>query len=169
MYNNNYSPQGLLITNGKATGLLDSATTKKDGNFYLYPNGVFVADGADGYQVLETKEYMQAWLHKKKIPAFATQSGPMLVHNGQVHAGFTPGSTNLNIRSGAGVASKEKVVFIISEQAVNFYDMALLYRYVFNCPNALYLDGAISKMYVEGDKDIPGGDFGPMIAVLKNK
>ncbi len=169
MFNNNYSPQGLLVSSGKITAGLDSATAKNEGNFYLYPNGVFVVEGNEGFQVLETKEYIRTYLNGKKIPAFATQSGPMLVHNGQVHGSFTPGSANINIRSGAGIATKDKVIFIISRQPVNFYEMALLYRYVFNCSDALYLDGAISKMYVTGDKEMPAGEFGPMIAVLKKK
>jgi uncharacterized protein YigE (DUF2233 family) len=48
--------------------------------------------------------------------------------------------------------------------------MAALYR-MFNCSNALYLDGAISKMYtdIKGFKTgvLDDGNLGPVITVSK--
>lgn len=167
MFTGSHAPQGLLICNSKMLAPIDSIFEKKEGNFYLYPNGVLVMDSIKGYQVLETREYIKEYIVNKKIPAYATQSGPMLVYDGRVHERFTPGSANQNIRNGAGIIAKDRVIFAISEQPVNFYEMALLYRYVFSCSDALYLDGAISKMYLEGDKKMPDGEFGPMIAILK--
>ncbi|MEO1653305.1 MAG: phosphodiester glycosidase family protein, partial [Bacteroidota bacterium] len=81
---------------------------------------------------------------------------------------FTPGSHNKYIRSGVGVISPNQIVFIISRQPVNFYDFARIFRDYFKCKNALYLDGAISKMFLPeiGRFDL-GGEFGPMIGIIK--
>lgn len=169
MFTTGYDPQGLLISGGKIAAPIDSSVEKKDGNFYMYPNGVFSSDPQFGFQIQETSEFLKQYTDEKKMPMFATQSGPMLVHRGRIHPSFTPGSTNVYVRSGAGLMAKDRVVFIISDQVVNFYDIAMLYRYIFNCQEALYLDGAISKMYFTTDKTMPEGQFGPMIAVVKKK
>jgi uncharacterized protein YigE (DUF2233 family) len=59
------------------------------------------------------------------------------------------------------------VVFVISKSnQTNFYDFAAIFKDRFKCRNALYLDGAISKMYLkENRKEDVGGDFGVMISV----
>ena len=79
-------------------------------------------------------------------------------------------SVNKKLRSGVGLISSKKVVFIISEGEVNFYDFAVLFKSVFNCQNALFLDGAISMMYLR-DK-LPneiGGHFCTLISATRKK
>ena len=86
----------------------------------------------------------------------------MLVIDGQIHPKFKAGFENLNIRSGVGVLGPNKVVFVISNSMVNFYDFAGLFRDHFKCANALYLDGAISEMYLpELGRLQDGGHFRP--------
>jgi uncharacterized protein YigE (DUF2233 family) len=167
MYNADFQPQGLLISGGKLIAPADSVNTKQSGNFYMYPNGIFLIDSAGNFRILETQEYIK--LYKKNKPFYATQSGPMLVNNKSLHHQFTPASPNLNIRNGVGEMSNDKVIFLISDEPVNFFDFALIFRYYFNCSNALYLDGAISKMYLSGDKQLPDEKFGPIITVLKKQ
>ena len=107
--------------------------------------------------------------HQKEVK-YATQSGPMLVLNNQIHSAFNEGSTNVHIRSGVGVTKTGEVVFAISKKRVNFYDFALLFKEKYNCPNALYLDGFVSKMYLPAINRLDdGGNFGAMIAVSTNK
>ncbi|WP_343673850.1 phosphodiester glycosidase family protein [Chitinophaga sp.] len=152
-------PVGLYIENGKIIRPLDTAQNKP-GNFYLLPNGVFYTD-QQGAHVTTTTEF------KNNAISYATQSGPMLVIDGKIHPLFKPGSENVNLRSGVGIMPDGKVVFIISKSnQTNFYDFATIFKEKFGCKNALYLDGAISKMYLKGNrKDDVGGDFGVMIAV----
>jgi uncharacterized protein YigE (DUF2233 family) len=97
----------------------------------------------------------------------------MLVKNNLINSQFLFNSTNLNIRNGVGISKKWKrplVVMVISDTKVNFYDFALLFKSILGCDNALYLDGAISKMYVKGEKtrDL-SGELGPKLLVTEKK
>lgn len=159
MFQQGNIPVGLYIENGKELRPLDTARNKP-GNFYLQPNGVFYTD-AKGAHISNTQQF------KNEDVIYATQSGPMLVIDGKVHPAFKPGSENENLRSGVGIMPDGKVVFIISKSnQTNFYDFASIFREKFGCKNALYLDGAISKMYLkENRKDDTAGDFGVMISV----
>ena len=164
MYLTDNSPQGLYVENRKELRPLD-ISKKKSGNFYMQPNGVFIVEG-NKVRVTTSAAYSL----KKGNPDYATQSGPLLVIEGTINEHFTEGSTNLNIRSGVGVNKEGKAVFVISEGLVNFYDFAMVFRDSLQCSNALYLDGAISKMYLpELNLMDQGGDFGAMIAVTASQ
>lgn len=174
MYTPSFGPQGLLIENFKEFGKLDTAKPDNNLNFYLQPNGVFYIDSSGLFQVTRTDEYKAKFNTMTKRPRFATQSGPMLVIQGLVNKKFRVGSKNVHIRNGVGMVSPEKVIFIISDSLVNLYDFALVFKGVFHCNNALYLDGAISSMYLN-DKTLRiknparnGGPFGPLISVSKS-
>jgi uncharacterized protein YigE (DUF2233 family) len=164
MYQPDYQAQGLFVSKGKQLQELD--LKDGEGNFYLKPNGVFVITRDKKASVQLSQDYsaspQNVWL--------ATQSGPMLVINGNIHPAFREGSSNLNIRNGVGVLSSGQVVFAISRQEVNFFDFASLFRDRLGCDNALYLDGVISKIYAPtlGRNDL-GGQLGPMIAVFSPK
>ena len=82
MYHEDRSPVGHYVENSKE---LNAANTRNGpGNFHLKPNGVFYVKG-DRAGVLETETYL-----KRKIkPSYATQSGPMLVIDGRIHAQFS--------------------------------------------------------------------------------
>ncbi len=171
MYEPNGSAKGLMIEDGKQLQEIDPKKSG-DGNFYLTPNGVFFIDSSGLFSIQETQQFIKSG-HKKL--RFATQSGPMLVVNGNFHRAFTKGSSNLNIRNGVGVIERSKnkeAVFVISEQPCNFYDFATVFKVYLNCKNALYLDGAISEMYLQtksrkvGDG---GGALGPVISISKRK
>jgi uncharacterized protein YigE (DUF2233 family) len=164
MYQPDYQAQGLFVSKGKQLQELD--LKDGEGNFYLKPNGVFVITRDKEASVQLSQDYsaspQNVWL--------ATQSGPMLVINGNIHPAFREGSSNLNIRNGVGILSSGQVVFAISRQEVNFFDFASLFRDRLGCDNALYLDGVISKIYAPtlGRNDL-GGQLGPMIAVFSPK
>ncbi|QHS58592.1 phosphodiester glycosidase family protein [Chitinophaga agri] len=69
--------------------------------------------------------------------------------------------------SGVGILSNGNVVFIISKEAnTTFFDFASIFKDLFGCSDALYLDGAISKMYLPQHRpEDTGGDFGVIISV----
>jgi uncharacterized protein YigE (DUF2233 family) len=97
----------------------------------------------------------------------------MLVKNNVINSQFIFNSSNFNIRNGVGISTKWKrklVVLVISDTKVNFYDFAFLFKSILGCENALYLDGAISKMYVKGEKlrDL-SGELGPTLLVTEKK
>lgn len=160
MFKKGQLPQGLFIENGITRAPLD--TLSGAGNFYLKPNGVFyltkdgkagiclTADFADGGQI-----------------NFATQSGPLLLVNGEIHPAFKNGSANLNIRNGVGILPDNKVVFVMSKEEINFYDLAVFFKGL-GCKNALYLDGFVSRTYLpEKNWKQLDGNFGVIIGVTK--
>jgi uncharacterized protein YigE (DUF2233 family) len=171
MYTPSYSAQGLLVENFNRITPLDTAKpdNKQGLNFYLLPNGVFAIDSSGAFIVMQTEEYKK-FLSRAKAIKYATQSGPMLVTNGSINPNFRSGSYNTNIRSGVGLMSADRIVFIISDSMVNFFDFAVLFKDVFKCSNALYLDGAISRMYFhdkanEKTQEAGSGLFGPVISI----
>lgn len=157
MYMEDNSPLGLYIENGKTLRKLN--TFDASGNFYLKPNGVFYITENKKGVVCKTEDF-------KNDPniKFATQSGPMLLIDGEFHTAFRQGSSNLNIRNGVGILPDGKVIFAMSKVPVNFYDFALFFKNK-GCKNALYLDGSVSRTYLpEKDWIQTDGDFGVMIA-----
>jgi uncharacterized protein YigE (DUF2233 family) len=160
MYHEDLSPVGLHVEEGAEKTPLN--TNPGWGNFHMLPNGVFfVGDGKAGVMAAET--YRSAGIR----PRFATQSGPMLVIDGALHPRFLPDSDSLKTRNGVGVTSSGAVVFAVSKRPVRFHDFATLFRDRLNCPNALFLDGTISSLYVpEIDRHDRLFPLGPIIAVV---
>lgn len=158
-----FAPLGLHIEDGERLTELDLQTARS-GNFYLLPNGVFVMPEDGPAEIVESAEFHLA----PETLRFATQSGPMLVIDGALHPRFQEGSQNKYIRSGVGVCDGDRLVFALSRAPVSFYDIASLFRDQFSCPNALYLDGAISRMHAPelGQVDL-GGRFVGMLVVTK--
>ena len=161
MYHEDRSPVGLYVEDGKE---LKAANTRNGpGNFHLKPNGIFYVKGRHA-GVLETGTFL-----KRNIkPDFATQSGPMLVINGQIHPQFSEQSTLRKIRNGVGVKGQGTVVFAISEDPVTFSTFARLFRDELGCANALFLDGSVSSLYAPSlermDSLMP---IGPIVGALR--
>ena len=158
MYKKDNSAQGLFIENRKLVTALD--TTSGAGNFYLKPNGVFYirVDNLPG--ICTTSKF----INNGKLK-YATQSGPMLIIDGQIQSAFKAGSTNLNIRNGVGILPDNRVVFAMSKKEVNFYDFAEYFKNL-GCKNALYLDGLVSRTYLpEKNWKQTDGNFGVIIGV----
>lgn len=160
MYLKDNSPQGLFIQEQQTLKPLD--TTSRNGNFYLKPNGVFYTTKDNKVFICSTENYLQ-----KNDIQYATQSGPMLVINGEIHPAFKQVSSNVNIRNGVGILSDNKVLFVMSKEEVNLYDFAKYFKDA-GCKNALYLDGFVSRTYLpEKDWTQTDGNFGVIIGVTK--
>jgi len=162
MYHADMLPVGLYAEDGKELSPLN--TDDDFGNFFLKPNGVFFlrADGSAG--VMETMAYAEARI----IPAYATQSGPMLVIDGAIHPRFLPDGTTRYIRNGVGVRDDGKVALVITRDPVNLGSFARLFRDVANCPNALFFDGGVSSLFWGEDMEIDSGEpAGPIVAVFE--
>lgn len=144
MYHRDLAPVGLFIENGVERAPL--VTQEGPGNFGLLPNGVFcIGAGELPFAVIESRRRFA-----KSPPAcrFATQSGPMLVIGGALHPRFLPDSTSRYTRNGVGVRDDgQTALFAISSRAVTFHTFARFFRDALGTPDALYLDGSISKAY----------------------
>jgi len=159
MYQKDNSPQGLYIENHKLLADLD--TLAGNGNFFLKPNGVFFITDKNIAGICVSEKF------KNKDVKYATQSGPMLLADGKIHAAFKEGSANLNIRNGVGILENGKVVFAMSKGEINFYDFANYFKSM-GCKNALYLDGLVSRTYLPSQKWVQtDGNFGVIIGVAK--
>ena len=100
---------------------------------------------------------------------FATQSGPMLVIDGEIHKSFNKSSLNVNIRNGVGILPNNKILFAMSKKEINFYEFAEFFKSK-GCVNALYLDGFVSRTYCPSKNWIQtDGDFGVIIGVVSKK
>lgn len=139
-------------------------TNDGPGNFHLKPNGVFwlLPDRAG---ISES----QAFLDQQIDPVYATQSGPMLVIDGALHPGLNPDGTSHRRRNGVGVSADGLTVhFAISDSAVTFYEFATLFRDQVDAPNALFLDGQVSRIYApEINRNELGADLGPIVGVVE--
>lgn len=162
MYHADMTPVGLYVEQGTEMAPLN--LDEGFGNFFLKPNGVLFVreDGSAG--VLETTAYRDAELN----PAFATQSGPMLVIDGAIHPRFLPDGTSKYIRNGAGVRADGTVVLAITRDKVSLGSFGRLFRDVAKCENALFFDGAVSSLAWGTHMEIDAGEpAGPVIAVFE--
>lgn len=162
MFDASGTPIGLYIEDGVARHPLNSGDG--DGNFYLKPNGVFFV-AADGRAGIETSE---AFASRASPPLWATQSGPMLVIDGAFNPHISPNGTSTYVRNAVGVHKDGTAVFIISEEPVSFGRLARFLRDGLNCTDALYLDGAVSSLWVPSqNRRDDRAKLGPMIVVTE--
>ncbi len=86
---------------------------------------------------------------------------------GQLHPRFIANSDSVYIRNGVGVTPDGRAVFAISERAVNFYTFARFFRDGLGAPDALYLDGSISRLHAPeiGRNDF-GFAMGPIVGLI---
>lgn len=170
MYLPDFSPSGLYVENGQELRPANTASVEgppaKVPNFYKKPNGVFFID-ANGAGVLPT----EVFLEQRPAARLATQSGPMLVIDNELHPAFIVGSTDRTRRSGVGVCENGLVLVAISESGINFHDFARLFRDQLGCPHALFLDGGrgvglYSPEMGRNDWSWHGG-FGPILGIVE--
>ena len=163
MYHEDRRAVGLYIEDGAEAAPL--VTRDGPGNFGLLPNGVLcLTDGTA--RVIESLTF--AATHP--VCRDATQSGPMLVIGGKLHPRFLQTSESLNIRNGVGTsADGQTAVFAISDDPVNFDTFGRFFRDVLKTPDALFLDGSISRLYAPqlGRADFGFAPLGPMVAVVE--
>lgn len=158
MYKTDNSPLGLYIENNKTLAPINKRNAT--GNFYLQPNGIFYITINNLAGICTTGNFVDDSNIK-----YATQSGPMLVINGNIQPAFKQGAANINIRNGVGILPGNKILFAMSKEKINLYDFASYFKNA-GCSNALYLDGFVSRTYLPAQNWMQtDGDFGVMIGV----
>lgn len=154
-------PSGLCVIDGQVLHPLNLSPGA--GNFFLKPNGVFYID-ARGAHVVTSEEY--ATLRPRA--RLAIQSGPLLLRDGKIHPAFRADSKNHLHRNGVGVRPDGTVVFAITEfgqpRYANLHEFAEFFRSQ-GCPDALFLDGDISRMFVNPGDIPPSNYFGAILAI----
>lgn len=142
MYDGKFAPIGLTMIDGQVIKTLN--TKEGAGNFHLMPNGVFWWH--DGGVFVDTTPNFIKKQQQGVVPKYATQSGPMLVIDGDIHDKFDPNSPSKKMRNGVGVDCQDgRTHFVITDTPVNFYEFADVFKSVLTCQNALFLDGGIAS------------------------
>jgi len=161
MYHEDRAPVGHYVQDGREVAPL--ITSAGPGNFGLLPNGVFCIGEARA-EVYETGRY------ERETPAcrHASQSGPMLVIDSQLHPRFLPDSDSRYIRNGVGTSADGGTAwFAISAAPVTFHEFGRLFRDVLKVPQALYFDGNVSRLYAPDIGRHDGGlPMGPIVGVV---
>jgi uncharacterized protein YigE (DUF2233 family) len=162
MYHEDRSPVGYFALNGQDMSPL--LTGPSAGNFGMLPNGVFCIRFGQA-RVFETLLFNRM----SSRCDFATQSGPMLVIDGELHPRFLPDGTSRYIRNGVGTTETgDRAVFAISNQPVTFYEFARFFRDGLGLPEALYFDGNVSRLHAPSLGRSDGGRaMGPIVAVIE--
>jgi uncharacterized protein YigE (DUF2233 family) len=160
MYQPDNSPVGLYVEEGRE--LVRANTNSGPGNFHMRPNGVFYRSG-EVAGILETHSFIK----QKPQVDFATQSGPMLVIDGEVNARFVRYGGSKKYRVAVGVRDLNLVVFAISESEVSFGEFAHVFRDKLRCKNALFLDGGSATSFYSPvlGRDSTFLPLGPIIGV----
>lgn len=169
MFLEDYSPQGLYIENDSLLKTIDRSK-KGYGNFYMKPNGLFCILEKENKQsavICKTEDFDKIKNDKSKKIKYATQSGPMLLIDGTMHPKFRKGSENVHIRNAVGILPDGRLLFAMSKETINFYDLAQYFKSQ-GCKNALYLDGYVSRTYLPSKNSFPKDrKFGVMIGETK--
>ena len=161
MYHPNRNPVGLYVEDGME--LSPIVTNEGPGNFGLLPNGVLCLDEGAA-DIDESRSFARSGVSC----SFATQSGPMLVIDGKLHPRLLADSPSRFIRNGIGVTEDGRIVAAISDEPVNFHRFARLFRDVFKTPDALFLDGKVSRLYAPMiERHDFGLPMGPILGVVR--
>lgn len=161
MFNDAGLPIGLFISEGSQEHAL--SRTDGPGNFHMKPNGVFWQGENGAVHVDATDTYAA----EPRAARFATQSGPMLVIDGELHPQFQQDGPSRYLRNGVGVRDEHTAYFVISSGVVSFGRFARFFRDELHCDNALFLDGSVSSLWApQMDRRDESTDLGPMVVVL---
>lgn len=163
---------GMFDEDGRAIGLLVEdgeqlhPINRRDGygNFHMKPNGVFLVRRDGTADVVTSEDFGMS-----DDIAFASQSGPMLVIDGEIHPDFEPDGESRHFRNGVGIAPNGEPVFVISAEPVSFGKFARFFRDSVKAQDALYFDGSVSSVWdpANGRHDAHA-PLGPMVIVFRN-
>lgn len=161
MFDDTLRPVGYFVQD--ADRLVELNQADGDGNFFLKPNGVFFGTGGT-WRLIETGTFLRTIGTR---PQFGTQSGPMLVINGDLHPEIQDDGPSKAIRNGVGVGRDGKAHFVIANDPLSFGQLARFFRDELDVPDALFLDGNISSLWDPATGRMDSRRVGPLLVVTK--
>ncbi len=163
MFHADYRPVGLLVVDGVELSPIVTGASRD--NFGMLPNGVFCTGGAQPFQVIESVSFAEM----RPDCRLASQSGPMLVIDGDLHPRFLADSDSRYIRNGVGVSPDGQTAwFAISNRPVTFHEFGRFFRDGLGVRDALYFDGSISRLYAPSvNRADFGRSMGPIIGLVE--
>lgn len=138
-------PAGLHVERGRELRPLNRSATppagEKPGNFFYLPNGVFYVSADGTAHVVDAARAAPRMARMRE----ATQSGPLLLSAGRPH--WLAGRADV-VRNAVAVCAPHEVALVEAPAGASVREMALFIRDTLHCPDALYLDGTISGLWV---------------------
>jgi uncharacterized protein YigE (DUF2233 family) len=162
MYDERGMPIGLYVEDGEERRPLN--LRDGPGNFHLKPNGVFAVDRQGRLSITPSENF------KERVPdrLWATQSGPLLLSDGELHPKINANGRSVYVRNGVCLSGPGKAWFLISDENVSFGRFARFMRDALECEEGLYLDGAVSSLWDPGrNRQGIYPELGPFVAVFK--
>ena len=160
-FSDDLKPRGYLVVSGDRLSPLDQGTG--DGNFYLEPNGVFF--GTNGkWQILTTATFLRTISDR---PQFGTQSGPMLLIDGDLGPSINPNGNSRAVRNAVGLDGQGRAHFVISNAPVSFGQLARFMRDELSVTDALFLDANSSSLWDPATGRMDKGRTGPILLISK--
>jgi uncharacterized protein YigE (DUF2233 family) len=128
------------------------------GNFFAQPNAVFYIAKSGTANIVETSDA------ERNLPRMreATQSGPLLLRRGTPHP--LRGDTTIS-RNAIAVCSYREVALVFAPRGASIRELALFIRDQLHCPDALYLDGSISGLWVPSARVRSDGEYVGILGV----
>jgi len=162
MFDDDGRPIGLASSGGKPT----HAVNLRDGpgNFHLKPNGVFIVT-AGGAAMIVPSDRIPVF---RVAPKLMTQSGPLLVIDGQLHPKLAHDGSSRYVRNGVGVTADGQALFVISNDAVSLGKFARFFRDSLRTPYALFFDGSVSSLWDPANGRMDAfTELGPIIVAFR--
>lgn len=148
-------PTGYLLSQGELVNPLNLKIGI--GNFYLKPNGVFYVS-TNNINIVDSEDF--ANLNEQMLNG--VQSGPLLLKNNFLNPQIQANSPNLKNRLAVGIRKSSypsRVLFVKSEQAVTFYELAQFFKNVLDCSYALHLMSEGIVMHHPENNNKPAKDI----------
>jgi uncharacterized protein YigE (DUF2233 family) len=161
MYMEGGRPLGLYIENYQTISPINKRL-HPGANFYSKPNGVFYIDSNNVAAICKTENFVNSGNIK-----YATQSGPMILFDGEIHPACKKNSPYTAVRNGVGILPGNEVLFVLTATDVSFYQFMNYFKSS-GCKDALFFDGNVSLAYLPEKNWInDGGAFGVMVGVTE--
>ncbi|MEO0871277.1 MAG: phosphodiester glycosidase family protein, partial [Pseudomonadota bacterium] len=140
-FSDDLTPRGYLVSGGDRLSQLNRETG--DGNFFMKPNGVFFGS-AGRWRILTSDRFFST---VRDRPRFGTQSGPMLLVDGELGGAISENGNSRAIRNGVGVDADGKAHFVIALTPLSFGQLARFFRDEAGVSDALFLDANSSSLW----------------------
>jgi uncharacterized protein YigE (DUF2233 family) len=139
-------PLGLYVAGGKLKKKLNLGSGA--GNFFELTNGVLAF--TERHATIKSSRAFKLDSAQK----WALQTGPMLIDSASINTQLKKESTNRQIRVGVGISDTlgiQTLIFVRSNEPVNFHHLASLFLDLYKCKTALCLEsGSFSSIRIPG-------------------